>query len=88
MKCALAAVAVSFGFLEKDGETFYSSQMTIDKTGQVIDLYRRVSAGWKEQFAGKEYCEGKDFHAFEFAGEKVVIGLYIRTITIENGIVR
>ena len=59
--CSMAkeyTIAVSFGFIEKDGDVFFSSQMTIDKNGQIIDLYRRVSPGWKESFAGKEYCEG------------------------------
>ena len=44
--CSMAkeyTIAVSFGFIEKDGDVFFSSQMTIDKNGQIIDLYRRVS---------------------------------------------
>ena len=32
------AVAVSFGFLEKDGDAFFSSQMTVDRNGRPIDL--------------------------------------------------
>ena len=69
------SIAVSFGFMEKDRDTFFSSQMTIDKNGQIIDLYRRVSPGWKEAFAGKEYCEGSGFHTFSFLGKRVAIGL-------------
>ena len=68
-------IAVSFGFIEKDGDLFYSSQITIDKNGHVIDLFRRVSPGWKESFAGEKYCEGKPFHTFLFEGKKVAIGL-------------
>lgn len=76
--CSIArqySIAVSFGFIEKEGETFYSSQITIDSDGQVLDLYRRVSPGWKEEFAGERYCEGKEFHAFDFMGQKVAVGL-------------
>lgn len=76
--CSMAkeyAIAVSFGFIEKDGDVFFSSQMTIDKNGQIIDLYRRVSPGWKESFAGKEYCEGDGFHTFHLLGRVVAIGL-------------
>lgn len=76
--CSMAkeyAIAVSFGFIEKDGDVFFSSQMTIDKNGQIIDLYRRVSPGWKESFAGKEYCEGDGFHTFHLLGREVAIGL-------------
>lgn len=69
------SAAVSFGFIEKDGASFFSSQMTIDKTGTVIDLYRRVSPGWKEPFAGGEYREGSGFHTFGFLGRKVAVGL-------------
>ena len=41
----------------------------------MIDLYRRVSPGWKEPSAGKEYCEGSGFHTFDFLGKKVAVGL-------------
>lgn len=76
--CRLAkenAIAVSFGFIEKDCGAFFSSQMTIDKNGRIIDLYRRVSPGWKKPFAGKEYREGSGFHTFSFLGKKVAVGL-------------
>ncbi|HBF15688.1 MAG TPA: carbon-nitrogen hydrolase family protein [Clostridiales bacterium] len=76
--CGMAkkyAVAVSFGFLERDGDIFFSSQMTIDRTGRMIDLYRRVSPGWKEPYAGKEYREGRGFHTFDFCHRKVAVGL-------------
>ena len=67
--------AVSFGFIEKEGSCFYSSQITIDANGSVIDLYRRVSPGWKESFASTQYREGNGFHAFQFMDQKVVVGL-------------
>lgn len=76
--CSVAsdyAVAVSFGFIEKSGDIFYSSQMTIDSNGKVIDVYRRVSPGWKEEFANEQYGEGTGFHSFLFMGQKIVIGL-------------
>lgn len=69
------AAAVSFGFIEKDGSTFFSFQMTVDRHGRVVDLYRRVSPGWKEPFAGKEYREGGGFHTFDFLGKRVAVGL-------------
>ena len=59
--CAVAkeyAVTVSFGFIEKAADLFYSSQITIDSDGEVIDVYRRVSPGWKEESANERYCEG------------------------------
>lgn len=68
-------IAVSFGFIEKNGNDIYSSQITIDKNGQIIDLYRRVSEGWKEKTAGVEYKEGSGFHTFSFMGERISTGL-------------
>ena len=76
--CAMAkerSIAVSFGFIEKDCGVFFSSQMTVDKEGRIVDVYRRVSSGWKEPFAGKEYREGKGFHTFDFLGQRVAVGL-------------
>lgn len=32
----------------------------------MIDLYRRVSPGWKESFADEHYREGEEFHSFLF----------------------
>ena len=69
------AIAVSFGFIEKTETCFYSSQVTIDKNGAIIDVYRRVSPGWKEPFANEQYREGNGFHRFDFMGKKVLIGL-------------
>lgn len=68
-------IAVSFGFIEKTEDLFYSSQITINSYGEVIDVYRRVSQGWKEDFANEQYCEGKEFRAFEFMGQRIVVGL-------------
>lgn len=76
--CAVAkqvSTAVSFGFIEKANNYFYSSQITIDENGSIIDLYRRVSPGWKEAFANNQYCEGNGFRVFPFKGKYVAIGL-------------
>ena len=69
------SVAVSFGFIEKEKDIFYSSQITFGKDGEATDLYRRVSPGWKEKCAGEQYREGKDFHTFCFMGKKILAAL-------------
>lgn len=69
------STAVSFGFIEKANHCFYSSQITIDANGRAIDLYRRVSPGWKEDSANNQYCEGNGFHLFPFCGKDIAIGL-------------
>lgn len=70
------AIAVSFGFIEKDGDIFYSSQITIDQNGTVIDVFRRVSPGWKLPHADDTiYREGEGFHLFTFMDKKITVGL-------------
>lgn len=68
-------IAVSFGFIEKVEDCFYSSQITINSNGNIIDVYRRVSPGWKEEFANEQYREGNGFHVFTYMGRKIAIGL-------------
>ena len=69
------SIAVSFGMIEKAGEALYSSQITIDKAGKVIDVFRRVSDGWKEPIADAHYKEGEGFHTFTLEGKKILVGI-------------
>lgn len=69
------ACAISFGLIEKADSCFYSSQLTIGADGTLIDIFRRVSAGWKESFASEAYREGKGFHTFPFMGKNIAVGL-------------
>ncbi len=69
------SIAVSFGMIEKTDDALYSSQITISKAGEVIDVFRRVSDGWKEPIADAHYKEGEGFHTFDFEGKKILIGI-------------
>ncbi len=51
-------IAVSFGYFELCEKIIYSSQITIDKTGSIINNYRRISSGWKEPYSGPRYKKG------------------------------
>ena len=73
--CKLYNIAVSFGFFEIFENNIYSSQITIDSKGNIINIYRRVSIGWKEKYATEEYKEGKSFNVFNFMNKKLAIGL-------------
>lgn len=69
-------IAVSFGFIEKERDCYYSSQLTIDKNGAIIDLYRRISPGWKLPNAdASHYQEGEAFHMFDFMNKKIAVAL-------------
>ena len=68
-------IAVSFGFIEKCDDYFFSSQITIDSCGNILDVFRRVSPGWKLPGACEKYCEGNGFHSFRYMDRKIVVGI-------------
>lgn len=64
-----------FGFLERDGETLYSSCALIGGR-RIIHLYRRVSVGWKEYTRTDDrYREGDTVQTFDYRGKKCLIAL-------------
>ena len=67
--------AVSFGYVERDGDSLFSSQLTIGSDGEILDNFRRVSTGWKEPVADFHYREGEGFHVFPLNGKTIAIGL-------------
>lgn len=73
--CEINRVSVSFGYIEKDENNLYSSQLTIDKNGETVDNFRRVSIGWKEPIADFHYVEGKGFGQFTYLDKTVSVAL-------------
>ena len=69
------SVAVSFGYIEKNGDSLFSSQLTVGKDGEILDNFRRVSVGWKEPVADSHYKEGDGFHTFRFEDKEFAVGL-------------
>lgn len=69
-------IAVSFGFIQRDGERLYSSQVFIGADGEIFHVFRRLSKGWKE-FARTDhhYQEGAGFEKFSYQGVTFTIGL-------------
>ncbi len=64
-----------FGFLEREGETLYSSCALIGG-GRILRLYRRVSVGWKEYTRTDDhYREGDTVEVFAYRGKKCLIAL-------------
>ncbi|NLJ64230.1 MAG: carbon-nitrogen hydrolase family protein [Christensenellaceae bacterium] len=63
-------IAVSFGFVEKKGNALYSSQVFIGSNGKIVNLFHRVSEGWKELTkTDSHYREGKTFKKFVYGGK-------------------
>jgi predicted amidohydrolase len=69
-------IAVGFGYLELSDDKIYSSYLFIDKTGIILNNYRRISPGWKEPVASeKHYREGEIFQTFSFMDKTFLLGL-------------
>lgn len=68
--------AVSVGYLEKDADALYSSQLLIGADGRVLDNYRRVSPGWRTKDSDpSRYREGTDIRAVSLCGKRVATAL-------------
>lgn len=69
-------IAVSFGFVERSGDVLYSSQIFIGASGEIVDVFHRVSIGWKEYSkTDNHYREGQRFEKFYYGGKSFAIGL-------------
>lgn len=76
--CAAAArnnVAVGFGYMEKAGDSIYSSFMAVSKTGEKLCNYRRMSVGWKAPEADAHYKEGDAPAVFCIDGMRFSVAL-------------
>lgn len=69
-------IAVSFGFIERAQETLYSSQIFIGADGEIVDLFHRVSKGWKPEWVSDDhYREGRCFQKFCYRRKTFATGL-------------
>lgn len=69
-------IAVSFGFIERIEDVLYSSQIFISSDGEIVNVFHRVSIGWKEyDKTDKHYREGKHFQEFRYGDKSFAVGL-------------
>ncbi|MCL2411724.1 MAG: hypothetical protein FWC97_08790 [Treponema sp.] len=74
--CNNNKIALGFGYIERDDKKLYSSYMIINKNGNILANYRRISNGWRIKDCDiKTYCEGEKFEIFEFMNHKMSIGI-------------
>lgn len=72
---ARLGIDVMFGYIEREGETLYSSCMLVEQ-GEITRNYRRMSKGWKEfTRTDDHYREGKAPLLFDYRGWKCSIAL-------------
>jgi N-carbamoylputrescine amidase len=64
-----------FGYIEREGETLYSSCAVIAK-GKLLHNYRRISKGWKEfSITDHHYKEGDDTAEFIYRGRPIKLAI-------------
>lgn len=69
-------IAVSFGFIEREEDVLYSSQIFIGADGGTVNVFHRVSVGWKEYTQTDDhYREGARFEKFSYGGKSFSVGL-------------
>ena len=67
--------ALMTGYIEKDGESLYSSCIVLAE-GEIVHNYRRITKGWKEYWKTDDhYCEGTETGEFELNGMKIMPAL-------------
>ncbi|NLC26137.1 MAG: carbon-nitrogen hydrolase family protein [Fastidiosipila sp.] len=66
-------LAIGFGFYENDHSGIFASYMIVDKKGETLVKYQRVSPGAWIPEANVEYRRGKEFPVFEFMGKRFTI---------------
>lgn len=75
-KVRLTRVALSIGLFELYEGKIYDTQIAIDKTGDIIHVYRRISASWKESYVrDPRYAQGERFSSFFFMGKTFMVAL-------------
>ena len=67
--------ALLLGYIERDGESLYSSCIVLEG-GNILHNYRRISEGWKlPEKADGHYREDTDTAGFRFHGRDITIAL-------------
>jgi len=61
--------AISFGMIERDDGALYSSNVFIDAQGELVNVFRRISDGWKEPIATAHYKNGSEIVPFTYKGK-------------------
>ena len=63
-------------FIQMSDGKLYDTQIAIDKSGDIINVYRRISASWKETFVkDPRYGEGDNFSTFFLLGKTFKVAL-------------
>lgn len=68
-------IAAGYGYVERDGDRFYSTYRLVSPDGVVLEQ-RRISAGWREERADPAvYGVGEDVQVVEWMGHRTAVAL-------------
>ena len=74
--CKENEIGLGMGYIERQNNTLFSSYLIIDKNGNDLTNYRRMSRGWRENNTDeKVYLEGNSFLVFKYMGFSLYVGL-------------
>jgi len=74
--CKEKNIAIGIGYIEREYIKLYCSYLIIDKKGNDLVNYRRISRGWRIKNSDNEvYKEGNGFYVFDFFGYKMTVAL-------------
>jgi N-carbamoylputrescine amidase len=74
--CRKTHIALGIGYIEREQKELYSSYLIIDKYGNDIMNYRRISKGWRAHSCDTTvYREGTEFETTEYMGYTITAGL-------------
>lgn len=69
-------IGVAFGFVQHQENHLYSSHLFLGADGTMVNLFHRVSQGWKEYTRTDDhYREGERFQVFSYGGKTFATGL-------------
>jgi N-carbamoylputrescine amidase len=69
-------VGLGFGYFELYNQAIYSSYLIVEKNGEEIINYRRVSKGWKEYAkTDSHYKEGENINSFNIQDSHFSVAL-------------
>jgi N-carbamoylputrescine amidase len=74
--CNETEMALGMGYIERADDKLFSSYLVIDKKGNDLVNYRRISKGWRTQNSDNEtYREGNKIYVFDYMSYKMSVDL-------------
>ena len=74
--CKRNKIGIGVGFYENDNGKIFSSYIIINNVGKTVQKYQRISPGWKEKKANKNfYLDGKELKFINLGSSKCLLSI-------------